>query len=502
MSDHHPVLPGRPVSLWLDTTSETGFPALAERMDVDVAVVGGGIAGLTAATLLKAAGKTVAVVEAGRIAAGVTGHTTAKITALHTLIYDHLVRHFGEDKARAYGEAQQAAIELIAALVAERDIDCDFARTEAYTYTDSDEEVPAVEAEARVALALGLPAAYVPDPPLPFPVKGAVRFDHQARFHPRKYLLALASDLPGKGCHIFEQTRVTEVAPGEPCTVVTDRGHLRARDVIVASHFPFADKALFASRLQPQRSYVLAVRLDGPAPPGMFIDTAEAFSLRSQPLPGGRELALITGAGHPAGEGGDTTARYQRLEMLARSRLPVRSVEYRWSTQDNFTLDRVPYIGRTTHHSRHLYVATGFNGWGMTGGTVAAMVLRDLILGEDNPWAEVFDPSRLDLGSVPELVRHNVKVAAHFVADRVAGTDSDSIAPGEGKIVHGLHGNVALYRDDEGQVHRHSPVCTHMGCILRWNPAERSWDCPCHGSRFGYDGEVLHGPAVRPLDKR
>jgi glycine/D-amino acid oxidase-like deaminating enzyme/nitrite reductase/ring-hydroxylating ferredoxin subunit len=502
MSEHRPSLPGRPVSLWLDTAGETNFPPLPDRVEVDVAVVGGGLAGLTAATLLKEAGRTVAVVEAGRIVHGVTGHTTAKITSLHTLVYDHLIHHYGEAKARAYGEAHQAAIEQIAALVRDKDIDCDFTRTEAYTYTDSPAEIGRIEAEVKAAQRLGLPAAYVKETPLPFPVEAAIRFDRQARFHPRKYLLALAWDLPGDGSHIFEQTRVVDVTQGEPCTVATDRGILKARDVIVASHFPFADKALFASRLLPHRAYVLALRLDGPVPPGMFIDTAESFSLRGQPQPDGEELALVTGEGHKAGEGGDTIAHYQRLELLARNRLPVRSVEYRWSTQDNSTLDRVPYIGRTTHGSKHLYVATGFNGWGMTGATVAGMLLRDLILDRDNPWAEVFDPARIDLKTVPELVKQNAKVAAHFIADRVTGTDQDTLAPGEGKIVHTIHGNVALYRDGEGHVHRLSPVCTHMGCILHWNPAETSWDCPCHGSRFGFDGTVLHGPAVKPLEKK
>lgn len=368
----------------------TGFPPLKSGLAVDVAIISGGLAGLTAATLLKAAGKTVAVLEAGRIIRGATGHTTAKLTSLLTLIYDHLVRHFGEARARAYGEAQQAAIELVATLVAERGGACDFARTEAYTFAESAEAAGAIAAEATAARRLGLPAAQVEATPLPFPVRTAVRFAGQARFHPRKYLLALSSALPGEGSHVFEHTRAVEVSQGDPCLVATDRGS------IAASHFPFDDKLSFASRLQ-------AVRLEGPVPPGMFIDTAESFSLRSQPAADG-ELALITGESHRVGEGGDTRACYQRLELLARDRLP------------------------------HL--------------------------------------------------------------------DTDEVPPGEGRVLSGLHGNVALYRDDAGHAHRLSAVCSHMGCIVHWNAAEKSWDCPCHGSRFGIDGRLIHGPAIYPLERK
>jgi glycine/D-amino acid oxidase-like deaminating enzyme len=259
MPDTNP-LPGKPNSLWLDTTPETNFPPLQDGLTVDVAVIGGGLAGLTAATLLKAEGKTVAVLESGRIVQGVTGFTTAKITSLHTLIYDRLIRTFGEEKARAYGEANQAAIEQIAALVQEKQIDCDFHRSEAYTYTEADDEVEKIRAEADAALKLGLPAAFVNETPLPFPVKAAVRFDHQAQFHPRKYLLALARNIPGDGSYIFENTKVTELAEGEPCVITTERGTIAARDVIVASHFPFNDKTTYAFRLHSHRSYVLAVR--------------------------------------------------------------------------------------------------------------------------------------------------------------------------------------------------------------------------------------------------
>ena len=502
MLNNYQSLPGKPISLWLDTTPETNFPALQSGLTVDVAIIGGGLAGLTAATLLKAEGKTVAVLEAGRIVHGVTGNTTAKITSQHNLIYDELTRHFGEEKARAYAEANQAAIEQIADLVRDKQIDCDFARTEAYTYTESDDKVDQIRAEVEAALKLGLPASFTDETPLPFPVKAAVRFDNQAQFHPRKYLLALARDIPGEGSHIFEETRVVEVVEGEPCvvTTTTEQGTIVARSVIVASHFPFNDKALYAFRLRSHRSYVLAVRVAEPVPRGMFISTEPSHSVRSYPVPGS-DLLLVGGEGHKTGQGDDTVARYQRLEQWARERFAVQSVEYRWSTQDNRTIDRVPYIGRYGPTSQHLYVATGFGGWGMTNSTVAGMLLRDLILERDNPWAEVYDPNRANLSGVPDLVGQAGDIVQHFVGDRLTDATPESIAPGEGKIVNTEAGKVAIYKAEDGAVSTLSPACTHMGCFVLWNPAEKSWDCPCHGSRFAANGQVIHGPAIKDLEE-
>ncbi|MBK9053696.1 MAG: FAD-binding oxidoreductase [Chloroflexi bacterium] len=253
MFNNYDSLPGKATSLWLATTTEPNFPSLQSGLMVDVIIIGGGLVGLTAATLLKAEGKTVAVLEANRIVQGVTGYTTAKVTSLHSLIYDYLMGHFGEEKARAYANANQAAIEQIADLVHERQIDCDFTRTEAYTYTESDDEIDLLRDEVAAALKLGLPATFVTETPLPFPVKAAVRFDHQAQFHPRKYLLALAQQIPGEGSFIFEETRVVKLDEGEPCVVTTEQGTIAAQAVIIASHFPFDDKVLYASRLQQHR---------------------------------------------------------------------------------------------------------------------------------------------------------------------------------------------------------------------------------------------------------
>jgi glycine/D-amino acid oxidase-like deaminating enzyme/nitrite reductase/ring-hydroxylating ferredoxin subunit len=500
MPNNYHSLSGKPTSLWLDTTPETNFPTLQNGLTVDVAIIGGGLAGLTAATLLKAEGKTVAVLEAGRIVQGVSGYTTAKVTSQHNLIYDDLTRHFGEEKARAYAEANQAAIEQIANLVQDKQIDCDFTRTEAYTYTEADDEADHIRAEAEAALKLGLPATFTDKTPLPFAVKAAVRFDNQAQFHPRKYSLALAQDIPGAGSYIFEDTRVVKVEEGEPCAVTTEQGTIAVRSVIVASHFPFNDKMLYAFRLHSHRSYVVAVRVKEPVPRGMFISTEPSYSVRSYPS-SGSDLLLVGGEGHKTGQGDDTVARYQRLEQWARQRFAVQSVEYRWSTQDNRTIDGVPYIGRYGPNSRHLYVATGFGGWGMTNSTVAGILLRDLILERENSWSEVFDPNRANLTGVPDLIGQAGDIVKHFVGDRMTDETPDSIAPGEGKIVNSEHGGVAMYKAEDGTVSTLSPACTHMGCFVQWNPAEKSWDCPCHGSRFAADGKVLHGPAIKDLEE-
>jgi glycine/D-amino acid oxidase-like deaminating enzyme/nitrite reductase/ring-hydroxylating ferredoxin subunit len=501
MSSDYRSLSGQPTSLWLATTPETDFPALQGELTVDVAIVGGGITGLTAATLLKESGRTVAVIEAGRIVQGVTGYTTAKVTSLHALIYDHLIRQFGEGKAQAYAEANQAAIEHIAAWIRDKVIDCDFTRSEAYTYTESAKEVGQLQAEVEAALKLGLPASFTEQVPLPFPVKVAIRFDNQAKFHPRKYLLALAQRIPGEGSHILERTRALDIQEGKPCVVATEQGNITARDVIIASHFPIYDRAFYFARMTPHRSYVLALRIAGAIPNGMFISTEPFHSLRSHPVADG-ELLFVGGEGHKTGQGGDTVARYQRLEAWARERFAVRSVEYRWSTQDNRTFDHVPYVGRAAPKARHLYLATGFGGWGMTNGTAAGRLLCDLILGRTNPAAVVYDPDRFKLAAIAKLVKENVNVAARFIGERLKSAKPESLAPGEGDIINTRQGKVAMHKAQDGTVHTLSAACTHMGCLVNWNAAEQSWDCPCHGSRFAADGKVIHGPAVKDLERK
>ncbi|HEU0131692.1 MAG TPA: FAD-dependent oxidoreductase [Mycobacteriales bacterium] len=498
-------LPGVPVSYWIDSTEATDFPPLPDELEVDVAVLGGGIAGLSAAAALKAAGRTVAVVEAGRILEGVTGNTTAKVTASHGRLYAYLVDKFGEERARLYADSQQAAIEQIARVVETEGVDCDLVRTESYIYTEDPAELESLEQEVEGATRCGLPVSLVNDVPLPYDVAGAIRYDGQARFHPRKYLLHVARGVAGDGSVILENTRALDVDDTDPCVVTTDRGVLRARDVVVATHIPFLDRGMFFARQFPMRDYVVSARMSREdAPDGMFLSTEQPTHSIRVTEDGDAMLLIVGGEGHTTGREHDQDERWQRLEQWTRERFGVTEFTHRWATQDYTSTDRVPFVGRFHPGSKHLWVATAFGAWGMTNGTMSGLLLADLITGTDNPWAEVYDPGRTvpPVEKAKTFVKENLAVAKQLASGYLSPGDVgsvDELEPGQAAVIRDGLGKTAAYRDDDGVLHAVSASCTHLGCIVGWNPGEKSWDCPCHGSRFGVDGEVLHGPAVKPL---
>ena len=485
----------------METTRDAGLPRLEADREVEVAVLGGGITGVLCAMLLADEGVEVGLVEANVLGGGVTGHTTAKLTSLHRLMYADLVSSAGEAKARAHGSANQAGITTIERLAGELGIDCDLRRRDHLTYALDDEQRERVRAEAEAAQALGLPAAFQESAGLPFPTTGAVRFGEQAEFHPRKFVLGVGRALGERGVELFEHTPALSVSDGSPCRVRTPRGTLSAKKVVVATHHPFLDRGLYFARMHPERSYSIAVSLNSAAPEGMYIGAGEPTrSLRSHPVDDG-ELLIVGGEGHKVGHGGDTREHYAALEAFAREHFDVTGVPFRWSSQDNMPADGLPFVGRLWPLSRHLYVATGFRKWGLAQAAPAAELLRDLIAGRDNPLREVYGPQRIEVRGAPSLAKENADVALRFFGDRIVNRApaSSPPGPGEGRIVSRRGRQVALARDDDGTLHAVSARCTHLGCILAWNAAERSWDCPCHGSRFAVDGDVLQGPAVTPL---
>ncbi|WP_214041410.1 FAD-dependent oxidoreductase [Methanoculleus sp.] len=497
-------LQGTAESYWIATSPETGFPSLDGDGRVDVTVIGGGIAGISTALLLKKAGLTVALLDASRIVTGATGYTTAKVTSLHRLIYRDLIDRLGEERGRQYADANQAGIETIASNVLEYDIPCSFERKPAYTYAESEDSRDRVAAEADAARSLGLPAAFTEDVPLPGGAHGAVVLENQAQFHPRSYLLLLAGHLPGDGSYVFETTRAVDIEEQAGGVVVkTDHGSLSSDYAVLATHYPIYDRpGAYFARMEPSRSYALGIRIEEPFPDGIFINAAgPVHSWRSQPA-GDDDLVIVTGAAHDTGTVTDTRAHYRGIEEYARSVYRVSSVDYHWSAQDYVTADRVPYIGRLAEGHDRVFVATGFGKWGMAAGTAAGMILTDLIRGRTNPWTEVFDPLRFrEQPEYPDRVRKKLQAAGGTFEVDAARFDREiaAIPPGEGKVVEVDGRKVAIFRDGGGGVTTLDPTCMHMGCTVAWNNAEKSWDCPCHGSRYDADGRVIGSPTVRDL---
>lgn len=501
-------VPGSAESFWIASAPGKRYPSLKEDLSVDVAVLGGGIAGITTAFLLKRGGAKVALVEAFEIVRGVTGHTTAHISSSsHLSYYKHLADGFGEAKAKLCADSGQSAIERIAGIVKEQGIDCAFRRTSEFLYASSRDDVHKLKQEYEVVKRLGLPVSFMEKPPVPIENYGAIRFEEQAEFHPRQYLLPLASAIDGDGSHVFEHTRARGVKEGEPCTVTTSGGRIKARDVVVATHFPILNNGFLFARMKPMRSYVLGIRVEGEIPDDMYYSTEDpCHYIRTQRTPEG-QLVIVGGEDHTTGHVIDTVDRYRKLKKYCDGHFRVKSVDYSWSTQDNYPFDELPFIGRIAPEDRHIFVATGFKGTGMTYGTLAGMVLSDLILKGRSPYEELYDPKRLKLTvGGPELIAGNLKVAQELISGKLVMAEDASKIPVDDAAISTIgEERAAVYKDDSGKIHAVSPVCTHLGCQVNWNNAERSWDCPCHGSRYKVNGDVLHSPTVinlREIEKK
>lgn len=458
-------------------------PPLEDNLETEIAVIGAGMAGILIADALRDAGRQVVVLEADRIAGGQTCRTTAKITSQHGLKYRELARTLGPAGARGYAMANEAALDRYRTLIARRGIDCDFEEQSAFV-CGGDESV--LRAEAECAESLGLPASFTRETPLPFPAAGAVRFDRQAQFHPLKFLNALAGPL-----RVYEKTQALRV---EGRRIFTKGGVVAADRIVFACHYPFVNfPGAYFARMHQERSYVLALE-NAPMIEGMWLfeDGVEnTFSLRTY-----GDTLLLGGGGHRCGENRDG-GRYEELRRMAREWFPGSRETMRWSAQDCVTADGVPYIGVYAKSRPDWYVATGFEKWGMTGSMVAAMLLRDRICGAENPWAKVFDPGRFDGKAVGGVASEGGHALGSFARRffQIPSKNARELPPGRGGVVFFRGKKAGVFRDGDGQLHPVRPVCPHLGCQLEWNPDERSWDCPCHGSRFDRFGTLLSGPA-------
>jgi glycine/D-amino acid oxidase-like deaminating enzyme/nitrite reductase/ring-hydroxylating ferredoxin subunit len=499
-------------SYWLTVSERTSCPSLARDIQTDVVVIGGGIVGLTTALLLQQAGRKVVLLEARRIGGQVTGGSTAKITSLHKLIYADLVDAFGEETAAKYGRANEEALAFIGHTVRRHAIQCDFAHRNAYTYGTDEGAVEAVRREAETAERLGLPASFTRDLPAAFGASAAVRFTGQAQFHPVKYVHGLADALLAAGGEIFEDTRVADVQEGPPHTLrFADKpGNggspavaVAADHVVVATNLPFLDRGGFFTKAYPRHHVAAAARLEGePGFADMYINTGTPTrSVRLHRDERG-DVLIATGASFRPGDA-DPLALANDLESWLRARFPITAIEHVWTNEDFDSMDRMPFVGRLRSGADGLWTATGFSAWGITGGTAAARILADLVCGQPNPYAETFDATRKTVTqSAKSFVSANVKTGADLVKGRLLSGEHrnpETLAAGEAAVVTHDREKIAAYRNSAGVLHRVSAICTHMGCVVAWDPVAEAWDCPCHGSRFAPDGAVVFGPAVAPL---
>ncbi|WP_090823444.1 FAD-dependent oxidoreductase [Paenibacillus sp. yr247] len=482
------------------------FPSLTEDLKADVVVVGAGITGITTAYLLAKRGLKVVVLNAGRILEGTTGSTTAKVTVQHDLIYSEFLSHLGEEKTRLYYDANQEALQFVKNIVNELSIDCQLSEEDAYVYTSNNAYIRKIQDEYKAYTKLNIPGAYVETTSLPFETKAAVRMSGQAQFNPVPFLIRFLQEIIKMGGLIFEHTTVVGASQERPSIVKTKQGSQVVCDyVVVSSHFPFNDrKGLYFSRLHAEKSYVLAVRTEKAYPGGMYISAEEPKrSLRSL-LIHGEPAILIGGEGHKTGQGICTFDHYENLQKFGEESFGIKEILYRWSAQDIFTLDKIPYIGQQVSDVPNHLIATGFRKWGMTTSMVAAMLNTNLIMGEGSPYEEVFTPRRFHADpSIKTFVMQNANVAMHLIAGKLdlVTKQPEELAFDEGSVVR-VHGKRAgAYRESDGKLHVVDTTCTHLGCEVEWNEAERTWDCPCHGSRYSFQGDVIEGPAKKALTK-
>jgi glycine/D-amino acid oxidase-like deaminating enzyme/nitrite reductase/ring-hydroxylating ferredoxin subunit len=498
----------RNIPFWIDSTPIRRFPKLQKNINVDVVVIGAGVTGITAAYLLKKAGATVALIERERLASIDTGHTTAHLTYITDVELQRLVRNFGKDHAQAAWDAGAAAIDEIERIVREEGIECAFTRVPAYVHVrvggSGRKEASSLKKEADLAVKLGFDVAYLNSAPyfnLP-----AIGFANQAKFHPRKYLRSLVEKIPGGGSQVFEKSAAAEF-DAEKRRVNVNRNWISFDRVVMATNNPLVGLAsvvaatLLQTKLSLYTSYVLSGRLPSDTvPEALFWDTRDPYDYLRIDRHRGFDYLVYGGEDHKTGQKKQTQMAYVGLWRRLKKIIPEARVDHRWSGQIISTPDGLPYIGENAEHQ---FVATGYCGNGITFGTVAAMMARDWATARKNPWTDLFAVDRKKIkGAAWNYLRENKDYPYYMIKDRIARPEADSVSElkrGHGLIIGSRGKRVAAFRDRNGKIHRLSPVCTHLGCLVRWNSAESTWDCPCHGSRFKPTGEVLAGPAEEAL---
>jgi glycine/D-amino acid oxidase-like deaminating enzyme/nitrite reductase/ring-hydroxylating ferredoxin subunit len=498
---------GRTTSVWMATSVLREEAPLASDAHADVCVVGAGIAGLTTAYLLTREGKGVIVIDDGPTAGGETCRTTAHlVSALDDRFY-HLERLHGEEGVRLAAQSHVAAIDRIERIVQEEHIECDFRRLDGYLFVPPGDDIAQLDDELKAAHRAGLAdVSRVGRAPITtFDTGPALRFPRQGQFDVLRYLNAVAEAASRGGARIYNGTHVDRISGGTDARVETSAGVVTADAIVVATNSPVNDLVAIHTKQAAYRTFVVGGRIKRESVPHILLwDTPDPYHYVRVQRADGHDVLIVGGEDHKTGQANDAEDRFQRLEQWTRERFRhVERFEFRWSGQVMEPVDGLALIGRNPLDSDNVYIATGDSGNGMTHGTIAGMLLTDSIMGRANPWAHLYDPARKTLGAMKEFTKENLNVAAQYADVVTPGEvdDMSQIGPGEGAIVRRGVAKIAVYRDETGALHERSAFCTHLGCVVRWNSIERTWDCPCHGSRFHTDGHVVNGPAISALAK-
>ncbi len=495
-------------SYWHDTAdNKIEAAANKEGLDgkkYDVLIIGAGLTGLTTAYLLKDSGYKIGIIDGTDAGYGVSGYTTAKITVQHEVIYDYLIKNFSLSEARQYLKANEEGFSLIKKIIADNGIQCDYTEQDSYVYATDEDELKQIKDELKAYEELGIDCFYTESVPLPNNAIGAICIRNQGQFNPLKYLYSLYN-IVSNSCEIYENVRALNIEPhGDHHVVETESGKINADKVVVTSHYPFDNSfGLYFLRLYQDKSYVVAARTKDEPFSGMYININDpVYSMRYH-FTENENLLILAGGNHRSGEKDDEEDSYRELEDFLNKHFKGAEIVSKWSAQDCMTYDKIPYIGLYSKSVDNLYVATGFKKWGMTHSAAAAIILRNMLLGIEDDFSEIFSPFRITPAQSSKEFFSSIKsISAAFLKRIAPVTDVlGLIGAGEGKIINYDGRKVGVYKNENNDYFCINPVCTHLKCSLSFNEAEKTWDCPCHGSRFDIRGNILEGPAVKPLDK-